>query len=155
MATLYEIDAAIMGCIDGETGEVIDPVKLDGLMMQRERKLEGVALWIKNLKADMSALKAEKDAFAEREKQTKAKLESLSEWLTRALDGEKFETPKVKVSFRSSEAVEITDESLLPKDYIRVKTETAPDKVAIKEALKHSFIVPGAELVQNKNIQIK
>lgn len=152
---LYEIDEAIMNCIDRETGEIIDPEQLSALQIEREKKLENVALWIKNLKADMSDLKAEKEAFAEREKQAKAKLESLSKWLTEALNGERFETVKVKVSFRNSEAVEITDESKIPKEYMRVKTEITPDKTAIKEALKSNFAIPGAELVKNKNIQIK
>ena len=152
---LYEIDAGIMDCVDPETGEIIDPEKLESLQMEREKKLEGVALYVKNLKADLGALKAEKDAFAEREKQTKAKIESLSKWLLGALNGEKFKTPKVAITFRKSEAVEITDESALPKEYVREKIETAPDKVAIKEALKSNFQVPGAVLVTNKNIQIK
>ena len=37
---LYEIDAAILGCIDQETGEVIDPEQLDALQIERETKLE-------------------------------------------------------------------------------------------------------------------
>lgn len=152
---LYEIDEGIMACIDAETGEIIDPEKLEALQLEREKKLEGVALWIKNLKSDVSDLKAEKEAFAEREKQAKAKLESLSIWLTNALNGAKFETAKVKISFRNSEAVEITDESKIPKEFMRVKTEIAPDKTAIKEALKSNHEIPGAELVKNKNIQIK
>lgn len=153
--TLYEIDSAIMACIDAETGEIIDPAKLEALQMQRESKIENVALWVKNLKALTSAIKAEKDALAEREANHKAKIESLSKWLLGALDGAKFETPKVKISFRNSEAVEITDASAIPPEYIREKVETAPDKAAIKEALKSNFQIPGAILVQNKNIQIK
>lgn len=51
---LYEINEAILGCIDQETGEVIDPEKLDALTMERETKLENVALWIKDLKAEAS-----------------------------------------------------------------------------------------------------
>lgn len=152
---LYEIDNAIMNCIDGETGEIIDAEKLGALQMERERKIENVALWVKNLKADLDALKAEKEAFAERERNCKAKVESLSKWLTMALDGAKFETPKVKISFRNSEAVEITDESAIPKEYIRRKVEFVPDKTAIKEALKSNFQIDGAVIVQNKNIQIK
>lgn len=155
MATLYEIDAAIMGCIDGETGEIIDPEKLEALTLERDKKLEGVALWVKNLKADVAAYKAEKDAFAEREKQAKAKIESLQKWLTAALDGQKFETAKVKVSFRKSESVDILDQSKIPQDYITIKTEEVPDKVAIKDAIKHNFSVPGAVLTVNSNIQIK
>ena len=50
--TLYEIDNAILGCVDDETGEVIDFDKLDKLTMQREQKLEGAALAVKNLTAE-------------------------------------------------------------------------------------------------------
>lgn len=152
---LYEIDSEILNCIDLETGEIIDPERLEALQMERGRKIENVALWVKNLKADLTAFKAEKEAFAERERQAKNKIESLSNWLTRALNGEKFSTSKVAVSFRNSEAVEIIDEAAIPKEYIRQKIETAPDKIAIKEALKHNIEVPGAALLQNKNISIK
>lgn len=155
MASLYEIDAEILSCIDLETGEIIDPERLEALQMERGRKIENVALWVKNLKADLSAYKAEKDAFAERERQAKAKIESLSKWLTNALDGQKFSTSKVAVSFRKSEAVEILDESKIPKKFIRKKIETAPDKTAIKEAIKNGLKVRGAELVENQNISIK
>ena len=155
MATLYEIDTEIMNCIDIETGEIIDPERLEALQMERGRKIENVALWVKNLKADLTAFKAEKDAFAERERQAKAKIESLSKWLTMALDGQKFSTSKVAVSFRKSEAVEILDESKIPKKFIRKKIETAPDKTAIKEAIKNGLKVRGAELVENQNISIK
>lgn len=155
MASLYEIDTEIMQCIDAETGEIINPERLESLQMERGRKIENVALWVKNLKADLSAYKAEKEAFAEREKQAKAKIESLSNWLNDALDGQKFSTGKVAISFRKSESVDIKDEKIIPKQFIRKKIETAPDKTAIKEALKNNMQVPGAVLIQNRNILIK
>ena len=40
MATLYEIEQAIMDCVDLETGEIIDIEKLDQLQMDREVKIE-------------------------------------------------------------------------------------------------------------------
>lgn len=40
MATLYEIDTAISGCIDAESGEIIDTEMLDNLLMERSKKLE-------------------------------------------------------------------------------------------------------------------
>ena len=49
---LYEIDEAILNCIDLETGEIIDTEQLDKLTMEREAKLENVACWIKELKAE-------------------------------------------------------------------------------------------------------
>lgn len=155
MPSLYEIDQEIMSCIDPETGEIIDMDKLEALQMERETKLESVALWIKNLKAEEAALKAEKEVFAEREKQTKAKREKLSEWLTTALNGEKLSTNKVAVSFRKSESVEIEDAEAIPEEYIRIKVEKSPDKTAIKDAIKHGYDVVGCHLVVNSNIQIK
>ena len=49
MDSLYEIDFEIMNCIDFETGEVVDVEKLTELQMEREHKIESVALWVKNL----------------------------------------------------------------------------------------------------------
>jgi hypothetical protein len=152
---LYEIDKAIYDCVDWETGEIIDPAKLEALNMEREKKIEGVALYVKNLEAEAVAIKAEKDAFAEREKQTKKKIESLKDWLSYALNGEKFETPKVKISFRKSEAVEIVDQSALPANFIYYKTEEAVDKASLKIALKNNIQIPGAALIKRNNIQIK
>ena len=45
---LYEIDNAILECIDMETGEIIDIDKLNELELERESKIEGVAGWIKD-----------------------------------------------------------------------------------------------------------
>lgn len=109
----------------------------------------------KNLKAEIAAYKAEKDAFAEREKQAKMKVEKLSAWLSDALNGEKMTTDKVAVSFRKSEAVKINDIDAIPNDYIVETITESPDKLAIKEAIKSGYSVPGCELVTNTNIQIK
>ena len=65
---LYEIDNAILDCIDLETGEVIDTERLDALNMERDAKIENVVLWIKDLMAEANAIKVEKLALAERQK---------------------------------------------------------------------------------------
>ncbi|MDE6425601.1 MAG: siphovirus Gp157 family protein, partial [Ruminococcus sp.] len=61
--TLYEIDTRISECIDSENGEVLDLDRLSGLAMERSEKLEGVALWIKNLDATAKAIRAERDVL--------------------------------------------------------------------------------------------
>ena len=63
---LYEIDNAILDCIDLETGEVIDTERLDALNMERDAKVENVACWIKDLMAEANAIKVEKLALAQR-----------------------------------------------------------------------------------------
>lgn len=154
MPSLYEIDQEIMSCIDLETGEIVDLDKLSELQMQREEKLESVALWIKNLKADAAAYKAEKDAFAERENAAKDKAEKLSEWLTEALKGEKMSTSKVAISFRKSESVEVDEESV-PRKWLTKKITFAPDKIRIKKAIKSGLKIKGCSIVERQNIQIK
>ena len=44
MRALYEIDNEILACVDLETGEVIDTERLDALQMEREKKVEAVAM---------------------------------------------------------------------------------------------------------------
>lgn len=157
--TIYEIDQAIMRCVDLETGEIIDTEKLDKLQMEKEKKLENVACWIKDLKAEAEALKNEKQALAERQRVAENKAESLKKWLAYALQGEKFKTPKCAISFRESEAVEVTDEGLnnLMKEHDELLTYKTPEpnKTAIKQALKDGLNVAGVQLVQNTSVIIK
>ena len=157
--TIYEIDQAIMECVDLETGEIIDTEQLDKLQMERDTKLENVACWIKDLKAEAEALKNEKQALAERQRVAENKAESLKKWLAYALQGEKFKTPKCAISFRKSEAVEVTDEGLnnLMKEHDELLTYKAPEpnKTAIKQALKDGLSVEGVQLIQNTSTIIK
>ena len=156
---LYEIDNAILECIDMETGEVIDAQKLDALNMERDAKIENVVLWIKDLKAEAEAIKAEKLALAERQKVAENKVESLKKWVAYALGGQKFSTAKCAVSFRNTESVEVTEEGLeaLMKDHDELLTYKAPEpnKKAIKDAIKDGLNVAGVQLVQNVSTIIK
>ena len=156
---LYEIDNAILDCIDIETGEIIDIDKLNDLQLERETKIENVACWIKDLKAEAEAIKNEKQALAERQKVAENKAESLKKWLAYALQGEKFKTPKCAISFRKTESVEVTDEGLnnLMKEHDELLTYKAPEpnKTAIKQALKDGLNVEGVQLVQNTSTIIK
>lgn len=154
MATLYEIDAAILACVDLETGEVIDGEQLAALQMERQQKIEGVALWYKNLCSDAAAYKAEKDAFAAKERAATQQAERLKKWLADALQGEKFNTPRVGVSFRSSSSVVVEDVLSLPPRFVKFK-DPEPDKVAIKAAIKNGEEVSGAFIENKQSIVIK
>ena len=156
--TLYEIDKAILDFefeVDEESGEILNASDLDELKMAREDKIEGISLWIKNLEAEKEAVKHEKDNFADREKRLGKKIDSLKGYLTYALDGQKFSTPKVAVSFRKSESVLIKDEYLIPDDYCEFTVTRRPNKTNLKKALKDGKEIMGCELVEKQNIQIK
>lgn len=66
---------------------------------------------------------------------------------------EKVESPALKLSFRKSESVEISEN--LDKRFMIEKVTLQPDKIAIKEAIKKGEQVDGAVLVINQNLQIK
>lgn len=151
---LYEIEHEIMSCVDEETGEIIDLAKLEALEMERDKKIENIALYVKNLNADAAAYKAEKDSFAQRQKVAENKAASLKNYLTNFLAGVPYKSTRVAVSFRASETVDVYDMSLIPEDYLKFAEPTA-DKTAIKKCMKEGITIPGATLVQNSNIQIK
>lgn len=156
--TLFDIDKAILDFefeIDEETGEILNAEELDALQMAREDKIEGVGLWIKNLEAEAAAVKAEKDNMADRQKRLEKKADSLKRYLAYALNGEKFSTPKIALSWRRSESVVITDEALLPENCLNVTIVKKPDKKVIKDALKAGKEIMGAELIEKQNLQIK
>ena len=157
--TIYEINEQILNCIDLETGEIIDIDKLNELELERDAKIENVACWIKELKAEAEAIKAEKLVLAERQKVAENKAESLKKWLAYALDGQKFKTSKCSISYRKSEVVEVTDEGLsnLMKEHDELLTYKAPEpnKKAIKDALKDGLSVQGVRLGCNTSVIIK
>lgn len=155
MPSLWEIDQKILACCDAETGEIIDCEALDSLVMQRNEKVEAVALWVKNLLSDAEAIKAEKEALADREAKCRKKADSLKKWLANALEGQKFSTARCAVSFRRSEQVEILDENIVPQEMMVQTVSFKPDKKAIKELLKAGQQVSGCCLIENQNVQIR
>lgn len=151
---LYEIDKAIESLVNSETGEIMDFAMFENLQMSREQKIENIALWIKNLLSDADELKKEKAAFAEREKSAKNKAESLKRYLSDILCGQTFQTTKTKITFRKSESISVTDIYAVPDEWYK---EVIPDVDAMraKKAIKAGEVIPGIEIVEKQNIQIK
>lgn len=154
MASLYEINAAILACVDLETGEIIDAEQLQALQMEREQKIENVALWYKNLLSDAAQYKAEKDAFAERERAAKAKAEKLKAYLLDALQGDKYQSTRVNISYRSSSRVIVDDVLNLPPRFVRF-ADPEPNKTEIMAAIKNGEQINGAHIESSQSIIIK
>lgn len=154
MATLYEIDEEILNCVDMETGEIIDVERLGQLQLAHNDKVEGIALWIKNLLSDANAIKEEEDKLAQRRKVNENKAKNLKEYLSKFLNGQKFKTPKVSISYRKSESVEVSDISKLDDDYLKFAEPTV-DKTKVKKALEAGVMLQGVELLEKQNIQIR
>lgn len=163
--TLYEINMHLEKVLtegiswDEETGEILfDEDSLEQLELDRKEKIEGTALFLKNLLAEADAIKEEKAKLDKRQKQKEKAVERLKEYLAynlTSVEQSKFETGKVLLSFRKSEAVEISNIELLPKEYIKTVIKEEANKTAIKQAIKDGQTVSGAELITKMNLQIK
>ena len=161
---LYEINAqleALLEQVDPETGELTcDLDALEELAVAREEKLEGLALYCKNLSAEAEAIRSEEKTLAERRKVAENKAARAKAFLADQLAGEKFQTAKVAVNYRTSKAVYLHPEFMewakQQDRFLRYK-EPEPDKTAIAAALKtgDTNLAAYAELIETKTMSIK
>ena len=163
MRALYEIDQEILDCVDMETGEILDSEKLDALQMERDRKLEGVALWVKDLNYEAQMVKEEYDKLSARKKALDNKITALKTWLLYALRGEKLKTPRCNVYQTHSQKLTVENEGALirflqtlekPERFLRFK-DPELRKDDIKNALKDGYEIPGAALEETESVVIK
>ncbi len=160
--TLYEIDEKIVNGIkiDPETGEVLNADEIDALQMERDAKIENIALWIKDLKAESDALKGEIDVLSERKKVTDNKVKSLSSYLNGYLNGQKFESSKVQIRYRTSKAVEYDDELMGwlqtegRDEFLRFR-DPEINKTALKEAIQNGAEIPHAWIAEKTNMTVR
>ena len=163
MRALYDIDQEILDCVDQETGEILDSEKLTALQMERDRKLEGVALWIKDLNYESAMIKEEADKLTARKRALDNKITGLKMWLLIALDGEKLKTPRCNVYQTHNQKLAVEDEQKLisflqtledPERFLKFP-EPELRKDEIKKALKDDYEIPGAALETTESVVIK
>jgi hypothetical protein len=152
---LFEINDAIADLINFETGEILDVEAFDNLKLERQDKLTNIALLYKNMTSDAKQLKDLEKEYSDRRKRCEKTAEWCKETLARELAGEKFEdeNKRFKISWRKSEKVEITNEDVIPAEY--VKQTISFDKLAMKDAMKNGNVIEGVQLVETQSIQIK
>ena len=131
--------------------------------MERERKLEGVALWVKDLNYEAQMVKEEADKLTARKRALDNKISALKMWLLMALEGQKLKTPRCNVYQTHSQRVAVADEKKLidflqtleePEKFLRFQ-EPELRRDEIKKALKDGTIIPGAELETTESVVIK
>ena len=174
MASLYEIDDRLVTLLnehfdieDGVLCETEEELakKIDEVAMNLDTKIENIGLYIKNLNAEAEMIKHEEENLARRRKTNERKIASLTNYLNGYLSAcypneddrrkWKFKTPKVVLGYRKSTTVEVPNLEELDKEYLKIKTETSADKVAIKDAIKSGKEVKGAYLKDNINLSVK
>lgn len=163
MASVYELDAKISSCIqlDAEhvvsvdDGEILNLQQFEALQMERDKKIEGLCCYIKNKIADAEAIYAEIDVLSQRASVMKREAERCKNYLAGVLYGEKFETPRCKITWRKSEICNVLNIDAVPDEFKRTKVTVDADKTAIKKAIKGGAEIPGAEVIQKLNMTLK
>lgn len=160
---LYEevnmIENAINEILCGE--DDIDIEALDNLMQVKQdtiaRGLESLCKIRARKQVEIAALKEEANRMkekADRETRSLERLESYMHNMFLRSGEKKIEAGTFTVSTRISNSVWLAPEFNAP-EYMRTKTTTEPDKVAIKEALKAGVEIPGASLTTKENLSIR
>lgn len=153
--SLWDIDARIEELVDYETGEIADYEALEALEMERDTKISNTACFIKQLRAEAEAIKAEKVELGKRQSAKENYADRLEEYLAKYLNGMKFEDSRCRISYRKSEQVEVDETKIdeLPARFVKIEKKIS--KQAIKDALKGGQIIEGCRLVEHQNMQIK
>lgn len=166
MSALYEIDRALYQlleydmAVDEDTGEVLfEESDIDNLLLSRDEKIENTACYIKNLLSDIDQIKAEEKSLKERRQSKEKKVERLKDYIAKSMltfGDKKFESPRVSLSFRKSNQVEIAEGASVPDDYLTIKVEKNPNKTKLKDAiLKQGLKFDGITIVEHNNLQLK
>lgn len=157
--SIYDIDDAIMSLVDMETGEIEDEKRYDELQMERSKKIENTGCLYKNLVAEAKAMKEEEANLAQRRKAVENKAERIKNLLVYALKGEKFESPKLRCSYRKAKSVQVDDGFVAwaqehANDLLTYK-EPTPNRTAIRAAIDDGREIEHAEVVTNESLQVK
>lgn len=164
---LYELThdyMSLMQAIDNEElPEEAIADTLEAITAGIEEKADSIACLLKNLDADIVAIKAEETRLAERRKAKEKSIERIKQYLSESLQNagiDKVETARNRITFRKSESVEVNEDAFIKWASVHrddLLTYSAPkvNKTEVKKALKDGIEIVGAELLVKNNIQIK
>lgn len=164
---LYEIAneylALLQAIENDELPEEAIADTLEAITAELEVKADNIACLLKNLDAEIVAIKAEENRLAERRKAKERQYESIKGYLSETLQNAnigKVETARNRITFRKSDSVEVVDHDTFFDWAVNNRgdllTYSAPkeNKTEIKKALKSGIEIPGAVLVTKQNIQL-
>lgn len=132
---------------------------LEALTDDLDSKVDGYCAIITELKADAKALKEEESRLASRRKGLEARADRLRTTLAESMaeqGREKIRTAHRTVWLAETTALEITDLSQVPAEYIKPLTEEQVMRTMIKAELELTGeVLPWARLVTKKGLRVR
>ena len=134
---------------------------MDTISLERDVKLEGYAMVIKNLESDNAGIKAEEERLAKRRKYSENAIARMKERMAETLETvepdakgvKRLKTEKFTFSFRKSTSVQIENDAVIPPQFIKVEKTISRSDLA--KALKAGEQIEGAQLVENQSLSIR
>jgi len=159
---LYDISKAI-----NEISEMVDDdwvllpeaeEKLTNLEMTKTEKFKNLWGLIKNIDANINALKEEKKILWYKQKVLENKKERWLKWIKFVMESTPWNMPIeawiFKFKLRAFSSVQIDDWEKIPEKYINTKIEQNPDKKLIAKDIKDWVEIPWASIVKNNSVII-
>lgn len=161
--SLYHIQSEyqlILSELEDLDGEVTPELEQRLMIAEHELQAKGACygLVIHEYDAHTKVIDMQIERLEKLKKSYASKVEVLKSNIKNAMlhfGVDKIDSDMVKLSFRKSESVEIENQDLIPKEFIKEKISYTPDKTAIKEAIKSGQDVQGCTLIVNQNLQVK
>jgi hypothetical protein len=161
--SLYQIEQTYLNLVESliENGGELTPELETELSINKEQlQNKGVCYGfiVKELEGNIDLIDLEIKRLQALKKPLVNSIDRLKNNLSQAMqmfDVTELKTPLLKINFRKSESIEVTDIDLLDTDFVKTTITKAADKIAIKEAIKAEIPVRGAVLITNYNLQIK
>jgi hypothetical protein len=161
--SLYQIEQTYLTLVESliENGGELTPELETELSINKEQlQNKGVCYGfiVKELEGNIDLIDLEIKRLHALKKPLVNSIDRLKNNLSQAMqmfDVTELKTPLLKINFRKSESIEVTDIDLLDTDFVKTTIIKAADKIAIKESIKAEIPVRGAVLITNYNLQIK
>lgn len=163
--TLYEIAlehrADLDKLADLDLDEETLSNTLDSMGGELQVKAQSVACFIRNLEATANQIKEAEVQMAARRKAMENRATRVKDYLLASMmvaGVDKIECPLFRLSVKNNPpAVEVYQPELIPAQFMKTPEPPppAPDKTAIRDALKDGKEVPGCRLTRGRSLSIR
>lgn len=156
----YQMLAQKLADMDFDAKTVADTIEASGIMDSIAEKGQNIIMVSRSFEAHLEAIDGEIKRLQALKKQRQNAADKLKEYLLSNMQEagiDRIEGPLITISIRNNpESVDVFDAAQIPQEFMR-QPETpppAPDKTAIKAAIKEGKDVPGCRLTRSQKLHI-
>ena len=164
MSNLFEIAAEYRALAeklhDTDLDEQTIEDTLEGASGDLAEKLTNIGFVVRNIEAEIDAMKQAEESIAKRRKAKENRIARLKSYALAnmiATGKTKIESPWFVMGIRNNpESVVIDAEGQIPEDYLReIPARYEVDKALVRKAIQDGFPVPGCHLTRTQSLSIK